>query len=127
MQIISGMFHKNHEGVDRLGLFGMGGSGKTTMCDALCTYFGPSFNQKVYHLKMGSYNRNSVISYKDVYESRQKELLTKLFRLSNDEIDRIPGNKFKVLLGAQVVLHLLQLLSICKNHLSPAYMVMLQH
>ncbi|KAG0589462.1 hypothetical protein KC19_1G022000 [Ceratodon purpureus] len=36
------MFQKNKRGVYCLGLYGMGGLGKSTMCKELCNYFGPS-------------------------------------------------------------------------------------
>jgi GTPase SAR1 family protein len=48
------MLQKNRRGVYCLGLYGMGGLGKTTMCKELCSYFGPRLFHRVCHVEIGS-------------------------------------------------------------------------
>ncbi|KAG0566025.1 hypothetical protein KC19_7G032500 [Ceratodon purpureus] len=100
--MISQLFQEDDGGRQCLGLYGMGGLGKTTMCKALCSYFAPSFNHKVYHLQIGS--NDCKISEKNLFE-RHKELLRKLIGLSEDEINRIqnPRQTLKMHLGQQPV------------------------
>ena len=97
--MISQLFQEDDGGRQCLGLYGMGGLGKTTMCKALCSYFGPSFNHKVYHLQIGS--NDCKISEKNLFE-RHKELLRKLIGLSEDEIKRIQ-NPRQVLLDQSLI------------------------
>lgn len=97
------MFRENENGIQCLGLYGMGGSGKTTMCEALCSYFGPSFNFKVYHLKIGT---NDMAESKENLLQRHKELLRKLIGLSQEQVDRIdhPCSGSKVLLSETLMI-----------------------
>lgn len=88
------MFREYDKGIQCLGLYGTGGSGKTTVCEALCSYFGPSFNFKVYHLTIESNDRAR--SQENLFR-RHKELLRKLIGLSQEQVDRI-GDPRKVLL-----------------------------
>lgn len=81
VQVISRMF-KERDGIHCLGLYGMGGSGKTTVCSALCRYFGPDFD-KVYHLEIGS-NDNG----KEKLTKRHKELLRNLIGLSEVVVNK---------------------------------------
>ena len=53
-QSIHKMFQKNKRGVYCLGLYGMGGLGKSTMCKELCNYLGPSLFHRSCTLDIGS-------------------------------------------------------------------------
>ncbi|KAG0615271.1 hypothetical protein M758_5G028000 [Ceratodon purpureus] len=66
-------------GTDKLGLYGMGGLGKTTMCRALCRYFHEDFYGRVCHVELGS---------KPPLEL-QKMVLTKLLRLGKEVVESI--------------------------------------
>ena len=89
MQRLSEMFgecnEKNQEGPQRLGLYGMGGLGKTTLSKALCNYFGPLFNYRVCHLEIGSNEKDP-----DEQKFRRHVLILKrLSGLSEERIARI--------------------------------------
>lgn len=66
-------------GTHKLGLYGMGGLGKTTMCRALCRYFHEDFYGRVCHVELGS---------KPPLEL-QKMVLTKLLRLGKEVVESI--------------------------------------
>ncbi|KAG0616769.1 hypothetical protein M758_5G140600 [Ceratodon purpureus] len=66
-------------GTHKLGLYGMGGLGKTTMCRALCRYFHEDFYGRVCHVELGS---------KPPLEL-QKMVLTKLLRLAKEVVESI--------------------------------------
>ena len=63
-------------GTYKLGLYGMGGLGKTTMCRALCTYFHEDFYGRVCHIELGSKPPLAL----------QKMVLTRLLRLSDQVV-----------------------------------------
>ena len=84
MQMIAQMF-KDYKEIQCLGMYGMGGLGKMTICRALCGYFGPSFNHKVYHLQIGSNDSHKARA--NLLE-RHRELLRNLFGLSWEITDR---------------------------------------
>ncbi|KAG0575840.1 hypothetical protein KC19_5G034700 [Ceratodon purpureus] len=66
-------------GTHKLGLYGMGGLGKTTMCRALCKYFHEDFYGRVCHVELGS---------KPPLEL-QKMVMSKLLRLGKEVVESI--------------------------------------
>ena len=83
-QIVEGMFEPttngNAQGVKMLGLYGMGGVGKTTMCKALCNHFQQRFQGRVCHVELGSHEK---------YLDLQKKVLKKLTDLSDQALQNI--------------------------------------
>ena len=67
-------------GTLRLGLYGMGGIGKTTLCKDLCHHFQKDFSGRVCHVDFGEPS-DAVL--------RQKQVLGELCSIRDEELDRI--------------------------------------
>src|ERR1700737_3979289 len=70
----------NAQGVQILGLYGMGGVGKTTMCKALCNHFQYRFQGRVCHVELGP---------REKYLDLQKKVLKKLTNLGDRPLQDI--------------------------------------
>jgi GTPase SAR1 family protein len=70
----------NAQGVQMLGLYGMGGVGKTTMCKALCNRFQHRFQGRVCHVELGP---------REKYLDLQKKVLKKLTNLGDQALQNI--------------------------------------
>jgi len=66
-------------GVQKLGLFGMGGVGKTTVSKALCNFFQQDYFGRVCHVELG--NEKALVL--------QKKVLKELARLPEAELHQI--------------------------------------
>lgn len=87
------MFLKNENGVYCLGLFGMGGLGKTTMCKELCSYFTDKVHRplpihRVCHLEIGS-NHTDIREMKEMKFKRHIKILRELSDVPEDQIDKL--------------------------------------
>ena len=85
-QILTEMFVEHTPSSDRsllqpqkLGLYGMGGLGKTTMCKALCNHFQKEFNGRVCHVELGCESPLTL----------QKKVLKNLLRVRDDLLERV--------------------------------------
>ena len=70
----------NAQGAQKLGLYGMGGMGKTTMCKALCNHFQDRFQGRVCHVELGP---------REKYLDLQKKVLKILTNLDNEALQDI--------------------------------------
>jgi len=70
----------------KLGLYGMGGLGKTTMCKALCNHFQKEFNGRVCHVELGS---ESPLTLPKKVLKNQKKVLKNLLRVRDDLLERV--------------------------------------
>lgn len=89
MQILSRLFQDSSihsSGVKYLGLYGMGGLGKTTMCKALCSHFSSEFGSKVFHVELGGHDEEHRLD-------RQKKLLQKLTPFPTKNIQDLSANE----------------------------------
>lgn len=83
MQSIFKLFQKNTRGVYCLGLYGMGGLGKTTMCNELCNYFGQYMSlRSVCHVEIESNETGEEMKLK-----RHIKILEKFTDISKNKID----------------------------------------
>lgn len=85
-EILTEMFVEHTPSSDRsllrpqkLGLYGMGGLGKTTMCKALCNHFQKEFNGRVCHVELGCESPLTL----------QKKVLKNLLRVRDDLLERV--------------------------------------
>jgi signal recognition particle GTPase len=70
-------------GTQVVGLYGMGGHGKTTACKILCKELSTYYNDKVCHVELGSRS--------------EEELLQKALKLlSNLDVDKFDDSKVKM-------------------------------
>lgn len=80
-QIVSSQFVKdNIIGAQVLGLYGLGGIGKTTLAGALCDYFYNDFGNRTCHVELGGASKTL---------KRQKMVLGRLCEFEKDVLDRI--------------------------------------
>ena len=83
IQVLSEMFQESamhNKGVQYLGLYGMGGLGKTTMCRALYWHFWSKFSQRACIVDLGIASRKL---------ERQKDLMTRFTTLKEGAITNI--------------------------------------
>ena len=80
------MLRKNEGGVYCLGLHGLGGLGKTTMCKEMCSYFGPHLKHKVCHVEMIVSNKTDPEKLK---LKRYKKILEDLSDMTEKQISTL--------------------------------------
>ena len=65
--------------VSVVGLYGIGGIGKTTICKALCSEFSPKFGDFVCHVELGSKSELEML----------QNTLKKLNNMEHDVVDKL--------------------------------------
>ena len=84
-QIVSHKFDKVKHTIQfehkppQIGVYGMGGTGKTTLCKVMCNYYFAEFGGNVIHINLTS---NTSVEH-------QKKVIAKLTGATQDELSRI--------------------------------------
>ena len=70
-----------------IGLYGMGGMGKTEICKMMCNEMDGEFDGKVYHVELGSQSEHELVT----------EVLTTLTNTSAEVVQKVEKGKVIVL------------------------------
>jgi hypothetical protein len=104
VQILSSMFEAGtgeedicKEGRLYLGLYGMGGLGKTTLCGAMCSYFQAEFRGRVYHVEVQGDGVSERVA-------RLKHAIGQIFGFDNKIVDMITSESQVVDVAVGIVL-----------------------